>query len=163
MKKDPLDKLDYYTLLQVADDATADAIRAAFHTFALKFHPDRFAGAPAEKRMRAAAIYRRGAEGYRVLLDPGMRRKYDEALRAGKLRLTAEDERAEEVQRRANTGGVGVRSPKARPFVTKASMAMKKGDFKAAKLNLKLALQHEPGNSLLEARLAEVERRLQKN
>jgi len=161
--KDPLDKLDYYTLLQVADDATADAIRAAFHTFALKYHPDRFSSAPPQKRMRAAAIYRRGAEGYRVLLDPGMRKKYDALLAAGKLRLTAEEERAEEVSRRSNTGGIGVRSPRARPFVSKASMAMKKGDFKAAKLNLKLALQHEPGNPLLEARLAEVERELQKN
>lgn len=160
---DPLDKLDYYTLLKVADDATVDTIRAAFHTFALRYHPDRFAAAPPAKQQRAAAIYRRGAEGYRVLLDPGMRRKYDQLLASGRVRLTAEDERAEEVSRRSNTGGIGVRSARARPFVTKASMAMKKGDLKAAKLNLRLAIQHEPGNPLLEARLAEVERRLGKN
>ncbi|MCB9596285.1 MAG: DnaJ domain-containing protein [Sandaracinaceae bacterium] len=160
---DRLDELDYYTLLRVEETASADAIREAFHAFALKYHPDRFAGAPDAKRERAAQIFRRGAEGYRILLDPPMRAKYDKAMHGGKMRLTAEDERTEELAKRSQSGGLGVRSAKARPFVTKASMAMKKGDLKTAKLNLKLALTHEPGNSLLEARLAEVERQLQKS
>ena len=159
---DQLDQLDYYTLLRVQDDASADAIRDAFHTFALKFHPDRFAGAPEEKARRAAEIFRRGAEGYRILLHPKMRSHYDKGLREGRLRLTAEDERRQEVQKRSISGGLGVRSHKARPFVTKAQMAVKKGDLKGARLNLKLALGHEPGNALLEARLADVERKLQK-
>ncbi|MBX3276087.1 MAG: DnaJ domain-containing protein [Sandaracinaceae bacterium] len=156
---DRLDQLDYYTLLSVDERASADAIRDAFHAFALKYHPDRFTDAPEPKRERAEQIFRRGAEGYRVLLDPEARARYDELLRAGKLRMSAEDERAQELARRAKSGGLTV-SPRARPFVQKATQAMQAGDFKTAKLNLKLALGHEPGNAMLEARLAEVERQL---
>jgi len=159
---DRLDQLDYYTLLRVESNATADVIRDAFHVFALKFHPDRFSGAPEEKAQRAAQIFRRGAEGYRILLNPATRNKYDKGMREGRLRLTAEDERREELKKRSISGGVSVRSHKARPFVTKAQQAVKKGDLKGARLNLKLALMHEPGNALLEARLADVEKKLQK-
>ena len=157
---DQLDRLDYYTLLQVADDANTDVIRAAFHAFALRYHPDRFAGAPRDKSERAAQIYRRGAEGYRVLLDPAMRSEYDRGLGAGRLRLTTEDTRREEVARRRRSGQLGVRTRRARPFVTKAQQAAKAGDLSGARLNLKLALSHEPDNAMIQARLADVEQRL---
>ena len=159
---DRLDQLDYYTLLRVADDASVDAIQKAFHEFALRYHPDRFSGAPEEKRVRAAQIFRRGAEGYRVLTNPESRRRYDEAMTKGKLRLTAEDQRQDEIRRTSSSKNLGVRSPRARPFATKALQAYKKGDYKTAKLNLKMALQHEPENALLTARLADVEKRLRK-
>jgi curved DNA-binding protein CbpA len=155
---DRLDQLDYYTLLRVEDDAPADAIREAFHAFALKYHPDRFAGAPEAKRERAAQIYRRGAEGYRVLMNAEARRRYDECMREGRLRLTPEQERA--TRRRSSSGRLTVRSPRARPFATKALQAYKRGDYKTAKLNLKMALNHEPDNAVLKARLADVEQRL---
>lgn len=156
MSDDRLDQLDYYDLLQVETSATADDVRRAFHAFAAKFHPDRFAGAALEKRERAAQIYRRGAEAYRVLLDPEQRRVYDAQRARGKLRLDPE----ETTDRGAPTGSLAIRSPRARPFAQKASEAMKKGDWATARLNLKLALQHEPGSALLEARLAEVEQNL---
>lgn len=161
---DRLDKLDYYTLLRVEQGATADAIRTAFHDFALRYHPDRFAGAPDDKRDRATQIYRRGAEGYRVLMNPSTRKRYDEGLSGGSLRLSHEQERASLRPNLASpstsTGQLTVRSPKARPFATKALQAFKKGDYKTARLNLKMALQHEPDNPLLQARLADVEQRL---
>lgn len=159
MGADRLDQLDYYTLLRVESDATADAIRAAFHAFALRYHPDRFGGAPAGKRERAAQIYRRGAEGYRVLMNPNARRAYDQGLRRGELRLRPDRQR--DTERPSPTSGrLTIRSPRARPFATKALQAYKKGDYKAAKLNLRMALQHEPDNALLKARLADVEKRL---
>jgi curved DNA-binding protein CbpA len=159
MSGDRLDRLDYYTLLRVAEDAPADAIREAFHGFALRYHPDRFAAAPAAQRERAAQIYRRGAEGYRVLMNPASRRAYDEGLRRGELRMKPEQQRRRESPS-PRSGRLTVRSPRARPFATKALQAFRKGDYKAAKLNLKMALQHEPDNALLKARLADVEQRL---
>lgn len=155
---DRLDQLDYYTLLQVAEGASADAVRSAFHTFALRYHPDRFVEAAPEKRERAAQIYRRGAEAYRVLMEPQSRRRYDEALARGRLRLGADEQR--ETMRPTSSTRLTVSSPRARPFATKALQAFNDGDYKTAKLNLKMALQHEPDNALLKARLADVEQKL---
>jgi curved DNA-binding protein CbpA len=155
---DRLDQLDYYTLLGVPQDATADGIRDAFHLFALKFHPDRHVGGPTEKIARAEEIFRRGAEAYKVLLEPELRRRYDDGLRDGKLRYDPEVQG----DGRPTTGRFGVKSVKARPFVTKAQEAIRSEDWRTARLNLRIALQHEPDNDLLKARLEDVERRLQK-
>src|SRR5687768_14954832 len=86
---DPLEKLDYYTLLQLPATATVDEIRNAFHRFAAKYHPDRFVGSGAEpnKVERAAQIYRRGAEAYKVLCDAPRRKLYDAGLARGQLRF----------------------------------------------------------------------------
>lgn len=155
---DRLDQLDYYTLLRIVPGASADAIREAFHAFALKYHPDRFAGAPEAKRERAAQIYRRGAEGYRVLMNAATRRSYDEGLGTGKLRAVAQE--TSRPVPGSSPAALTVTSARARPFATKALQAFKSGDYKTAKLNLKLALGHEPDNALLKARLADVEQRL---
>jgi DnaJ-class molecular chaperone len=156
---DPLDKLDYYTLLGVADDARVDAVRKAFHLFALKYHPDRHAAAAPEKRDRAAVIYRRGAEAYRVLQDAEQRRQYDAQLAAGKVRFDAEE--AAKQQRVTNPGSsVLMIGALARPFWTKADQAIRAGDLKTARLNLQIALKHEPQSALLTAKLATVEQQL---
>ncbi len=156
---DRLDLLDYYTLLRVADDAGPDVIRRAFHGFALKFHPDRHADAADDKRERAARIYRRGAEAYRVLQDPVTRRAYDAQLAAGKLRFDAEQARKSK-RAPAPNGAPAVQSPQARPFVMKAEQALRTGDLKTARLNLQIALRHDPGSAALEAKLAGVEAQL---
>ena len=154
---DRLDQLDYYALFAIEPSASADAVRAAFHAFARRYHPDRFAGGPAEKRARAEAIYRRGAEAYRVLMNGESRRRYDAGLAAGQLRLTSA---ASDPKRPSSSTRLTVTSPRARPFATKAQEAWKAGDYKTAKLNLKMALSHEPDNALLKARLADVEQKL---
>lgn len=148
----------YYALLGVANDASADAIRRAFHIFALRFHPDRFVDADDADRERAAEVYRRGAEGYRVLMDAQLRKRYDDGLADGQLRLKPEDQ--ERFSKTPTTGRLAVTSPRARPFVAKAQKAWNDGDYKTARLNLKMALAHEPDNILLKARLADVEKKL---
>ena len=163
---DRLEQLDYYTLLGLPQDASADKIREAFHTFALKFHPDRHAGGEEAKISRAEHIFRRGAEAYRVLLDPEARRVYDEGLAKGQIRLDPEVAAAASGSMRPGGGGrrtsgiLQVKSIKARPFVKKAEQAMKKEDWKTAQLNLKIALQHEPDSELLEVKLASVQAKL---
>lgn len=158
---DPLEQLDYYTLLQIEQDATVDAIRAAFHRFAAKYHPDRFLGAGAEqaKVERAAQIYRRGAEAYKVLCDGPRRKAYDAGLSRGALRF---DPNAEPPPAPAALGQwpIKVKSPVARPFAIKAEQAFKAGDFASAKVNLKLALAKDAGNAQIALLLTEVDRRL---
>ncbi len=85
-----LDRLNYYQLLGVKPDASNEEVRKAFRAFARKYHPDRFAAAPPEKQERATRIYRRGAEGLQVLVDPAARKLYDIAIQKGIYRLTAE-------------------------------------------------------------------------
>lgn len=144
---DTLDRLDYYRLLGVTQDASADAIRLAYHRFAKKFHPDRHVGAPGAKRRRAEEIFRRGAEAYRVLLDPENRRRYDAGLPEGKLRLTEEAG--------APGGGPGrsrrppkapILPPQARTFSQKAEELLRQGQRKQALFNLQIALRHAPGH-----------------
>jgi curved DNA-binding protein CbpA len=156
---DGLEDSDYYELLGVPTTASADAIRRAFHIFALRFHPDRYVDDADADRERAAEVYRRGAEGYRVLMDAHLRRKYDDGLADGHKRLSPEDQE-ERRSRTPTTGRLTVSSPRARPFVAKAQKAWQDGDYKTARLNLKMALAHEPDNILLKARLADVEKKL---
>lgn len=155
---DPLDKLDYYDLLRVPETANADDVRRAFHDFAMRYHPDRYSGSDAEKQDRAAAIYRRGAEAYRVLTDVEQRRRYDEGLRKGALRYEEPPKSGSSV--RPSSGVLEVKNLRARPFFQKALEQIKAGDLKQAKLNLTLALNHEPDNALLQAKLDEVKQRL---
>lgn len=153
-----LDELDYYTLLGVTADASVPEIKEGFRAFALRHHPDRFAGdegAAAE----ASRIYRRGTEAYRVLTHPQQRRRYDEQYKQGKLRLdpqiTSSSSRPS-----GRSGGPDAVHARARPFLARADQALAAGDLKQAKLNYQVALQHDPGSELLRQRLAEVESRL---
>lgn len=156
MSQDRLELLDYYTLLGLEQSATQDQIRDAFHAFALKFHPDNHLGTDDETQARANVIFRRGAEAYRVLSSGETRQRYDEGLTEGRLRFSAEDTPAYG-SRRPPPKQLQLRSRQARPFFQKAEMAIKKADWQTAKLNLQIALQHEPGNELIEKKLAEVD------
>lgn len=159
MSDDRLDQLDYYDLLRLEPTATGDQIRRAFHEFAVRYHPDRYAGAPADKLERASQIYRRGAEAYRVLTSPEQRARYDKLLASGQLRY-ADPSAAEERAAKKPAGVLEVKSLKARPFLQKALEAEKRGDLANAKLNLGMALQHEPDNAALKLRLEEITAKL---
>jgi curved DNA-binding protein CbpA len=152
--EDRLDLLDYYTLLSVDPTATADAVRQAFHRFALKYHPDNHTGGGAERLARANQIYRRGAEAYRVLSNPQTRREYDAQLALGKLRY--EPSSTGESRRPAGPRSRPV-SPKARPFYARAQKALREQNLQQARLNLQIALGHDPGHEALLALLAEIE------
>ncbi len=153
-----LDELDYYALLSVAREASIDDIKAAFRAFARRYHPDRYAGdeAAAHKMTR---IYRRGTEAYRVLTHPEQRRAYDTELAQGQLRLDPERAQAS-IRPSMPPGQAEVRDARARPFMAKAALALKAGDFKVAKLNLQIALNYEPDNAVLRSKLEEVVARL---
>ena len=133
-----LDRVDYYSLLGVARDATTVQVREAFHRFALKYHPDQYTDAPAEA-VRVLRIFKRGNEGYRVLLDAVLRARYDAALGRGEVRLSAEAERKAVVQEaRIGTMPETPLPADVAPMFEKAHEAFKKGDLKNAKAFLML-------------------------
>ena len=63
---------DYYQLLGVPRDVTADALKKTFRKLARKYHPDVSKEADAEARMREVN------EAYAVLSDPEKRAAYDQ-------------------------------------------------------------------------------------
>jgi len=151
-----LDEVDYYALLGLTPDATIDQIKAGFRAFARRFHPDRFSGQPAERVEQASLLYRRATEAYRVLTNAEQRRRYDEQRAQGKTRLDPELGRRS--ARPSGSPGTSERySSRARPFVAQAEQALKANNYKQAKLNLQIALQHDAGNEALQRKLEEVQ------
>lgn len=160
---DRLERLDYYTLLDVAPDADRAEIKRAFRRFARRYHPDRFAGADAAKISRATQIYRRGSEAFQILSDDVSRRAYDRVLRVGTVRLSAEErDRAEATERAKEQPKkeAPIRSPQALAFYHRAAEAARAGEWREAWRALRRAIELEPKNRLLETRLAQIEARL---
>ena len=90
-----------------------------------------------------------------MLLDPTKRKLYDEGLARGQVRY--DEDRAKERRKTMRPpGGVLLRSSKARTFFTRAHRAIQAQDWAQAKLNLKMAIQNEPDNDQLKAKLEEV-------
>lgn len=66
-------KRDYYELLGVKRDASADEIKKAYRKLAMKYHPDRNQG-----NKEAEHMFKEISEAYEVLSDSDKRRKYDQ-------------------------------------------------------------------------------------
>jgi curved DNA-binding protein CbpA len=62
---------DYYSVLGVSSDASAEVIKAAFKKLALQYHPDLYKGPDAEERMRDLLA------AYQTLSDHEKRRLFD--------------------------------------------------------------------------------------
>lgn len=63
--------IDYYELLEIAENATSEEIKAAFRKQAIKWHPDRNPGKDTTIQMQ------RINEAYLILKDPEARQKFD--------------------------------------------------------------------------------------
>ena len=63
---------DYYKILGVEKNASADDIKKAYRKFAMKYHPDRNPG-----NKEAEEMFKKGSEAYEVLSDPDKRAQYD--------------------------------------------------------------------------------------
>lgn len=68
-------KRDYYEILGLSRNATADEIKKAYRNLALKYHPDRVS---ADKKKEAEEKFKEMSEAYEVLIDPQKRPTYDQ-------------------------------------------------------------------------------------
>ncbi len=70
--------MDFYAVLGIARDADDPKIRNAYRILARRYHPDTGDDSSGER-------FRRIAEAYETLIDPGRRRKYDLSLRPSEV------------------------------------------------------------------------------
>ena len=72
------DKRDYYEVLGIQKDASADDIKKAYRSLARKYHPDLH---PDDKQ--CAEKFKEVNEAYEVLSDPSKKERYDQFGHAG--------------------------------------------------------------------------------
>src|ERR1700733_9563450 len=70
-----MSKRDYYEVLGVSKDASADEIKKAFRRAAVQHHPDKEGGDEAK--------FKEVNEAYEVLKEPSKRQRYDQFGHAG--------------------------------------------------------------------------------
>lgn len=148
-----VDKKSYYEILRVAKDAKAAAIKAAFHQFALTYHPDQFTDEPREIAVAAAEVFKRGAEAYRVLSRPSLRERYDKALAQGKKRFDEKAVTEPPPRPQGKTLEQVAKTPRGKQFAIKADRLLSIGKLEEARLQLVNACQNEPDNQELAERL----------
>jgi len=71
---------NFYDLLSLPADAPADEIKKAFRREIARYHPDKVQHLGREFQEMASGIAADLTEAYRVLMDPGMRAKYNQDL-----------------------------------------------------------------------------------
>jgi DnaJ-class molecular chaperone len=153
-----LERYSYYELLNLPREAEPRDIQRAFHRMAYSMHPDRFQLNPdAALRDKLYAVYKRIAEGYRVLMKIETRREYDLGLASGQLRLVKTE--------RKKTGPkpvaeVEIDNPRAKRFFTLGLEAERRGDLKAARLNYQLAKNLLGSHPQIEEKIRELDAKL---
>jgi curved DNA-binding protein CbpA len=148
---DSLDAMDYYRVLRVPKDASTAAIKEAFHTLALRCHPDQYVEEPEEVRDAAARVFRRSVEAYGILVREDLRAKYTLFLKAGKLRMTPEELPPQPKVKRPPTYDEMATTPQAKALAAKADALVRAGQVEKARLTLIDATRYEPDNDRLKA------------
>ena len=76
-------KRDYYEVLGVDKNATADDLKKAYRKLAIQYHPDKQQGKSDAEKKAAEEKFKEAAEAYNVLSDPDKRARYDQFGFAG--------------------------------------------------------------------------------
>lgn len=74
---------NFYDLLSLAADASADDIKKAFRREIARYHPDKVQHLGKEFQDMASGIAADLTEAYRILMDPALREKYNDELHGG--------------------------------------------------------------------------------
>jgi curved DNA-binding protein CbpA len=145
---------NYYEILRLQIGASPAEVKAAFHVFALRFHPDQFVDHEPEAAAAAAEVFKRGVEAYQVLGKPETRALYDKELAKGRIRMDP-DKKKESApppppQR---TLEMIARTPAGKRHAAKADRLLSIGKLEDARIALTSAFQQEPNNSELQERI----------
>jgi curved DNA-binding protein CbpA len=148
-----LEKKTYYQVLRIAREADPAAVKAAFHDFALLYHPDRYVDSPEEVREAATEIFKRGVEAYRCVSRRSTRERYDRAVARGKVRMDAALPSTRPPPPVMRTLEMIAQTPRAKQRADKADRLIAVGRLDEARVQLVGACHDEPGNEELAERL----------
>lgn len=147
-----IDTLDYYQILNLPHDCTAQHIKGSYYQLARALHPDRFFTIPDEDTKAAVhKIYKRVTESYTILRDEQKRKKYTANIlgpeRASRLRYdeTMEQEEKKEARDKAKVA----KTPQGEKSYQAALIDMRASKWDAAYRNIQSALLFEPKNEAL--------------
>src|SRR6185312_7915158 len=113
-------KKNYYEILRLKPGVTDAEVKAAFHTFALRFHPDQLVDEGPEVAAAAAELFKRGVEAYNILSKKELRERYDAELRKGRLRMDADKKESKPPPPPMRTLEMIARTPSGKKYAAKA-------------------------------------------
>jgi curved DNA-binding protein CbpA len=148
-----LDRKTYYDVLRASRDADAAGIKAAFHAFALLYHPDQYVASQKDVSAVASEIFKRGVEAYGVLSRRATRERYDRALARGKIRLEPWHPSTRPPPPMIRTLAMIAQTPNAQWLAETADRLIALGRLGDARRDLAKACKAEPGNTELAERL----------
>ena len=144
---------NYYEILRVKQGCTDAQVKAAFHTFALRFHPDSLVDEAPEIGELAGEIFKRGVEAYNILLKAENRTRYDTELKKGRIRFDPDKRPTVPPPREIRTLEMIAKTPAAKKHAAKADRLIAIGKLEDARVALTSAFQCEPMNDELEERI----------
>ncbi|CAN5572721.1 hypothetical protein BH11MYX1_BH11MYX1_20070 [soil metagenome] len=152
-------KLPPHQLLQIPAGATLDTAQAAFHKIAKMAHPDLHRNGLTEEELElVTSAYATVANAYQSFRNQAMATARNKPLEPGAPPPATPSGAAP-----ALTGPQSAMSSRALVYYRKAELCLKRGDMRAAMLQLKMAIAADPGSTFLRAALIEVETEVRKS
>jgi curved DNA-binding protein CbpA len=146
-------KKNYYEILRIYPGAGEAEIKAAFHAFALRFHPDQLVEDGDDAVDAASELFKRGVEAYNILIKRELRARYDLELKKGRLRMDADARPSAPPPPPMRTLEMIARTPQGKKLDAKADRLLSIGKLEDARIQLTSAFQQEPGNQELQERI----------
>ena len=138
-----IDKQNYFEMLRVTTESTADEVKNAYIGLAKTWHPDRLPTALHDVKEQCARVFARMSEAHQTLTDPDKRKRYLTLMKEG-------GETPEAQQEIQNVVGAAVQ-------FQKAEICLKKNDLAQAEELARRALQMDPNQADYIALLAWIE------
>jgi curved DNA-binding protein CbpA len=166
---------DYFFLLGLPPGAPIEEVKRSFLDFALKYHPDRYAGLNLGSfRARIERIFRRVSEAHSVLSNPEKREAYlrtNPRLRGSTTPSPAagpsvpdepmpgDEQRRAERQERLTRHPYLARTHRLTELMARSKAAIQRGDFEQAYAGLNQLVNLDPKNREATSLLAEVRKK----
>lgn len=160
--RDRLPSANYYQMLGLSSGAPHHSIVKVYDYLSRRYHPDRYAqhrGKPWGDAIYESTndLFKDLTEAFSVLTDRRLRKKYDQALSEGQIRLAPEDTSVQDSG--PQTLDALASNSKSRKFLRLAQADIARADWAAALQNLKFAASMEDIPAV-EEKIAEIEAKL---